>query len=115
MLFQSVKETISFKDSLHSFSTWTNYETPHDQALMLVAACQDFLTLSGVDKSVPLLLQFQAWMSPCSDAANKWQCRKKWFSGETCNMGLSETMTNGLNAGFLVTPVALDRSLDWTA
>lgn len=30
-------------------------------------------------------------------------------------MGLSETMTNGLNAGFLVTPVALDRSLDWTA
>lgn len=77
MLFQSAKETISFKDSLHSFSTWTNYETPHDQALMLVAACQDFLTLSGVDKSVPILLQFQAWTRQYSDAANKWQCKKK--------------------------------------
>lgn len=77
MLFQSAKETISFKDSLHSFSTWTNYETPHDQALMLVAACQDFLTLSGVDKSVPILLQFQAWTRQYSGAANKWQCKKK--------------------------------------
>lgn len=44
---------------------------------MLVAACQDFLTLSGVDKSVPILLQFQAWTRQYSGAANKWQCKKK--------------------------------------
>lgn len=58
-----MEESISLLwNSFSTWGTWANFKTPHDQALMLVAACRDFLTLSwrgwwGV--VMPLLLHFR--------------------------------------------------------
>lgn len=63
-----MEESISLSVILwHSFSTWgtwANFKTPHDQALMLVAACRDFLTISGWGGGYASSPTIQAW--PCS-------------------------------------------------